>query len=274
MVKNKKLLVLNVVLAVVVAVAAAGLYASIGAANERYSILTPQLPLKDVPDYPGPEAARRVRAGDYLPIVDRMLFSSDRNPTIEVTGPLQDSPESRPPLPRLAGIMELGDGPVALMSPDLDSPATPIEVGERVGAYTFLGTQGEKVLLQWGNHKIAAMPSELRGSPRDDGRGRRRAGSKSAAGSERARRPSPSIEKTAPSRTSAPRARSVQVKNPTRKQPDEVGGKYNIGPHTGSGRYRADHKDKSPAGTRYKGFIKRSQQTPFGTRYWWEKENQ
>lgn len=272
MVKNKKLLALNVVLAVLVAAAAAGLYASIGAANERYSILTPQLPLKDVPDYPGPEAARRVRAGDYLPIVDRMLFSSDRNPTIEVAGPLQASLESRPPLPRLAGIMELGEGPVALMSPDLDSPATPIEVGERVGAFTFLGTQGEKVLLQWGGEKIAAMPSELRGSPRDDGRGRRRAGSKSAAGSERTRRPS--IERTAPSRTSAARAKSVQVKNPTRKQPDVVGGTYNIGPHTGSGRYRADHNDKSPAGTRYKGFIKRSQRTPFGTRYWWEKENQ
>ena len=270
MVKNKKLLALNVVLAVLVAAAAAGLYARIVAANERYSIFTPRVPATDVPDYPAPEPARRVRAGDYLPIVDRMLFSSDRNPIIEVAELLHPTSGPRPPLPRLAGIMELGEGPVALMSPDLGSPATPIEVGERVGAYTFLGTQGEKVLLQWRDEKIAAMPSELRGSPANDGR--RRAGSKSTVGSRRTRRPP--IKRTAPSRASAARAESVQVKNPTRKQADVVGGKYNIGPHMGSGLYRADRNDKSPAGTRYKGFIKREQKTPFGTRYWWEKENQ
>ena len=99
MVKNKKLLALNVVLAVLVVASAVGLYARIEAANERYSILTPQVPAKDAPDYPAPEPARRVRAGDYLPIVNRMLFSSDRNPIIEVAGSLQASPESRPPLP-------------------------------------------------------------------------------------------------------------------------------------------------------------------------------
>ena len=270
MIKNKKLLALNVVLAVIVVAAAAGLYASIGAANERYSILTPQVPVKDVPDYPGPAAVRRVRAGDYLPIVDRMLFSSDRNPIIEVAGPFQAPLESWPPLPRLAGIMELGEGPVALMSPDLGSPATPIEVGEKVGAFTFLGTQGEKVLLQWRDEKIAAMPSELRGSPANDGR--RRAGSRSAGGSGRTRRPS--IERTAPSKAPAARAESVQVKKPASKQPGAIGGKYKIGSDMGSGRYRVDRNDDSPAGTRYQGFIKRSRQTPFGTISWWEKENQ
>lgn len=268
MVKNRKLLALNVVLAVLVMAVAAGLYARIGVANERYSILTPQVPVKDVPDYPGPEAARRVRAGDYLPIVDRMLFSSDRNPIIEVAGPDQPSPESRPPLPRLTGIMELGEGPVALMSPDLDTPATPIEVGERVGAFTFLGTQGEKVLLQWRDEKIAAMPSELRGSSGDGGR--RRAGSRSA-GSGRTRRPSRARMTT----SQAPaRAESVQVRQPAGQQPGAIGGKYNIGSEMSNGRYRADRNDNSPVGTRYQGFIKRSLVTPFGTRSWWEKENQ
>ena len=263
MVKNKKLLALNVVLAVLVAAAAAGLYARIGAANERYSIFTPRAPATDVPDYPEPAAARRVRAGDYLPIVDRMLFSSDRNPIIEVAEPLHPTLGPRPPLPRLAGIMELGEGPVALMSPDLGSPATPIEVGEKVGAFTFLGTQGEKVLLQWRDEKIAAMPSELRGSPANDGR--RRAGSRSAGGSGRTRRPS--IERTAPTN-------SVQVKRPASNQQGEIGGKYKIGSAMGNGRYRVDRDDDSPAGTRHQGFIKRSRQTPFGTMYWWEKENQ
>ena len=268
MVKNKKLLALNVVLAVLVVASAAGLYARIGAANERYSILTPQAPAKDVPDYPAPEPARRIRPGDYLPIVNRMLFSSDRNPIIEVAGPLQASPESRPPLPRLVGIMELGEGPVALLSPDLDSPATPIEVGERVGAFTFLGTQGEKVLLQWRDEKIAAMPSELRGSPGNVNR--RRTGSKSA-GAGRTRRPS--RQRTTTSQSQA-RDQSVQVRQPAAQQASAIGGKYNIGAQMRNGRYRADRNDDSPAGTRYQGFVKRSLVTPFGTSSWWEKENQ
>ena len=66
MVKNKKLLALNVVLAVLVAAAAADLYARIVAANERYSIFTPRAPATDVPDYPAPEP-RPPRPGGRLP---------------------------------------------------------------------------------------------------------------------------------------------------------------------------------------------------------------
>ena len=55
------------------------------------------------------------------------------------------------------------------MSPDLESRAGPVEVGETIGDFTFLGTEGEKVLLQWKDEKIAALPSELRGSPGEGG---------------------------------------------------------------------------------------------------------
>ena len=136
--------------------------------------------------------------------------------------------------------MELGQGPVALMSPDLESRAGPVAVGEKVGAFTFLGTEGEKVLLQWKEEKIAALPSELRGSP---------------GGGDGGRQPT----------TRAAGKNLV-------KAPAGVGGDYSIGAEMGGGRYRASRGDSSPAGTRSRGFVKRSQQTPFGAKQWWEKE--
>jgi hypothetical protein len=266
MVKNKKLLALNILLAILVVATAYGLYSRITAANERYAILHPDGPAKDVPDYGGPSAARRVRAGDHLPIVDRLLFSADRNPIIEVAEPVAPPPEPRPPLPRLVGVMELGQGPVALMSPDLESRAGPVAVGEKVGAFTFLGTEGEKVLLQWKEEKIAALPSELRGSP-GGGDGGRQPTTRAAGGGPRR---GPSRGSLTPSQALAERNKTAR-KNPV-KAPAGVGGDYSIGAEMGGGRYRASRGDSSPAGTRSRGFVKRSQQTPFGAKQWWEKE--
>lgn len=268
MVKNKKLLALNILLAVLVVATASELYSRVAAANERYAILNPDGPAKDVPDYGGPTAARRVRAGDHMPIVDRLLFSADRNPIIEVAEPVAPPPEPRPPLPRLVGLMELGDGPVALMSPDIESRAGPVQVGEKIGDFTFLGTEGEKVLLQWKEEKIAALPSELRGSPGESSGGRR--GTAKAAVSGGGPRRGPSRSSLTPSQAVAERSKTVR-KNP-RKAPAGVGGDYNIGADMGGGRYRVTRGDNSPAGTRSRGFVKRSQQTPFGTKQWWEKE--
>lgn len=270
MVKNKKLLALNILLAILVVATASGLYSRITAANERYAILHPDGPAKEVPDYGGPAAARRVRAGDHLPIVDRLLFSADRNPIIEVAEPVAPPPEPRPPLPRLVGLMELGEGPVALMSPDLESRAGPVAVGEKIGDFTFLGTEGEKVLLQWKEEKIAALPSELRGSPGEGGGGRRTPAKAAASGG--GPRRGPTRGSLTPSQAVAERSQTVR-KNPTqRKETAGVGGDHNIGTDMGGGRYRVTRGDNSPAGTRSRGFVKRSQQTPFGAKQWWEKE--
>jgi len=265
MVKNKKLIALNIVLAILVVAMASGLYSRITAANERYAILQPEGPPKEVPDYGGPAAARRVRAGDHLPIVDRLLFSTDRNPIIEVAEPVALPPDPRPPLPRLVGLMELGEGPVALMSPDLESRADPVAVGEKIGDFTFLGTEGEKILLQWKEEKIAALPSELRGSPGESAGGRRPATRAAAAGG------GPRKELSRGSLTPS-RALAERSKTPRKETGRVVGGDYNIGTDMGGGRYRVTRGDNSPAGTRSRGLVKRSQQTPFGAKQWWEKE--
>ena len=99
--KNKKLLALNILLGVLVIAIAFGLYSRIEAANQRYAIVTPDGPAKQIPDHAAPGRQRRVRAGDHLPIVERTLFSTDRNPIIEVVTPAEPPPEPRQQRARL-----------------------------------------------------------------------------------------------------------------------------------------------------------------------------
>ncbi|MDA1312030.1 MAG: hypothetical protein O2968_01730 [Acidobacteria bacterium] len=269
--KNKKLLAVNILLGVLVVAAAFGLYSRIEAANQRYSILTPGGPAKEIPDYLAPAAPRRVRAGDHLPIVERTLFSADRNPIIEVIAEAPPPPDPRPPLPRLAGIMELGKGPIALMSVDLESTAGPIQVGEKIGEFTFLGTEGEKVLLQWKDEKFAATPGELLGS---SGGGNKRATVAGTRNEGRSRGPDKGVlarQEAAVSRggsAAAPPAAAKPAQASIRQSSNEP----RVGADQGGGRFRAYPTDKSPDGTRHQGFVKRSQPTPFGTKSWWEKE--
>ncbi|HUG81188.1 MAG TPA: hypothetical protein VML01_05970 [Bryobacterales bacterium] len=268
--KNKKLLAVNILLGILVVAAAFGLYSRIEAANQRYSILTPGGPAKELPDYPAPEAPRRVRAGDHLPIVERTLFSPDRNPIIEVVAEAPPPPDPRPPLPRLAGIMELGKGPIALMSVDLESTAGPIQVGEKIGAFTFLGTEGDKVLLQWKEEKFAASPGELLGS---SGGGNKRAGAAGTRAEGRQRGPERgALARREPAGSGGAAAAQPSAAKPAQASVLSSGNEPRIGPDQGGGRYRAYPTDKSPDGTRHQGFVKRSQGTPFGTKSWWEKE--
>ena len=264
--KNKKLLALNILLGVLVIAMAFGLYSRMEAASQRYAILTPDGPPKEVPDFAGPASKRRVRAGDHLPIVERTLFSTDRNPIIEVVPPPEPPVEPRPDLPRLVGIMELGQGPIALMSVDANAPAGPVEVGEKIGAFTFLGTEGDKVVLQWKDEKFSAEPWELKGASGDGGK--RATLARSSRGASQ-RGPDKGLlarnQGSAKQATTAAAPQKTQVRQSSTSEP-------RIGTDMGNGRYRAFPGDKSPAGTRHQGFVKRSQQSPFGTKSWWEKD--
>jgi hypothetical protein len=168
--------------------------------------------------------------------------------------------------------MELGKGPVALMSANVETTAGPVQVGEKIGEFTFLGTEGDKVLLQWKEEKFAASPAEMVGAA---GGGNKRAAADGARGEGRQRGP----DRGALARKEPPgaRAASAAAAGPAAAKPAQASvlqssNEPRIGPELGEGRYRAYPTDKSPDGTRHQGFVKRSQPTPFGTKSWWEKE--
>ena len=249
--KNKKLLALNIGLGLVVILGGVELKQQIDEADDRYRILNPSWPPKEAPGFQVPQAPSKVRQADHMPmpIVERLLFSKDRNPVVEVEPPPPPEAVQRPPLPLLVGVMELGGGPVALMAPDAQTPAGPVEVGEKIGEFVFVATAGDNITLDWNGEKIEAHHSELRGGGENPKAQTRRRGP--GAG-----------PKSAPVRTSA---------RPKTKKPSGLGGKYNIGQEIRPGVYAADPKDTSPAGTTNKGLTKRVRQTPFGRTSWWEK---
>jgi hypothetical protein len=247
--KNRKLLALNLGLFALVVVSAFELRREIKQADGRYEILRPATEPKEVPDFPEPSPPPQVRPGDFMPVVERTLLSEDRNPVVKVIVPPVKPPPPRPPLPKLVGLMELSAGPIALMAAEADAPAGPIEVGESVGEFVFRGTKGERILLEWNGEQIEAEPNEMNGAP----------GKEKPRGRERARKRAPT-----------PPVRAASTPRP--RDPDALGGKYNIGKEIRPGVYRADPKDDAPNGTKFKGLVKRSRRTPFGTNAWWEKE--
>ena len=249
--KYSRLLLVNLVLLVLVVAGAFELRRQIIAAGERYQILTPDQNAKEVPQFTAGRERSRVLAADHLPIAGRLLFSRDRNPVIEVEAPSEPAALQRPALPKLVGIMELGSNLVALMAPDAATLATPVETGESVGDFVFLGIEGEKILLGWNGQTIKADPHELVGGAAE-------------APPPRAR------SRSAPPKVAIKVRKASEAPKPAKKPPG-LGGPYNIGKSAGGGKYKADPKDKSPTGTTYKGLVKRARRSPFGTYTWWEK---
>jgi len=94
-----------------------------------------------------------------------------------------------------------------------------------------------------------------------------------AAASDAERPRGPSRGGLTPSQALAERAKTSTATKIPEKEPGAVGGDHDIGADMGGGRYRVARGDDSPAGTRSRGFVKRTQRTPFGAKSWWEKEN-
>ena len=138
---NRRLLVLDVVL--VAAVAWAGFelrsYWRNAAARERAMLnrkVDPGPPPRFTPLAPAPG----VLASNYAAIADKMLFDRSRNSTVVVEVPPPPPPKPVPPLPAYHGMMNLGDGPVAVMSVNAKRAAPggssgrddrPVQVGGR-----------------------------------------------------------------------------------------------------------------------------------------------
>lgn len=223
------------------------------AAQERYSIFEQDgEPAAEVASFPGPPEPARTRPDAYMPIVERLLFSPDRNAVVVVEAPEPEVIE-RPDLPRLVGIVDLGRGPVALMAADGNKDAQPVAPGEKIGPFTFVGVSGETITLEWRGQRIEALQAELAGRPQA---------------------PASRSQAQSSTQSSASTQQSASLNSGGSDGRETPGGKYNIGPEVQgvSGVFRADPRDKSPAGTEYKGYVKRVRQTPFGQQAWWEKQ--
>ncbi len=255
---KNKLLLLNALLLGVFVLGASELYRQWLEAEARYARLEEAERVVPLPDFPTPAERARIRPASYMPAVERMLFTKDRNPVVEVV--VEETPEVvRPELPLLAGLADFGDGPRALMAAAANDTPQWLEAGEKVGDFIFEGLEGQKVKLSWQGEELTVAQDQLVGAmaPRET-------------------RTSKTSRPRLPAGGGAP-AQAQQPANLAENAPKPVGGEYNIGKELRPGVYAVDSSDKSPHGTSFKHsdgstYTKTVRRTPFGSQSWWEKK--
>ena len=251
---KQKLLALNIGLGLIIVFAAVELVSRIREADDRRDALLGASDTKESPDFPAPEQVARLRPADYRPIVDRLLFSPDRNPVIEVEEPVEEKAE-RPAFPLLVGVMDFGDGPIAMMSETARGTPLPVAVGEKVGEFTFLAALNDRITLEWSGRKFEVGEGELTGAE---------------ASSSQSKPQRPRARQTAARR----RSKAASSANLSGEKPKSVSSKHYIGrPLSGqTGRRAADPNDGVADGTASEGWVRRVRKTPFGSQHWWESQ--
>lgn len=260
---KRKLMLLNVVLLALLVAGGLELHRRIEQASSRYEILQRMGAPKEPPAYPAPQSPPRLRQADYLAVVNRLLFYQDRNAIVEVEAPVEKVVQ-RPALPILIGVMNLGDGPIALMAATSKSSPRPVGIGGTVGEYTFLGLSGDKLKLSWQGEQIEVDQDKLAGEVDT----RSHSDSRSSAASKGSR--------SAAARRSAAggrQTRQPETKNAAAENRKGIGGRYSIGAEFRPGVFHADSADNSPDGTEAEGYRKVVRQTPFGSQSWWVKKD-
>src|SRR5205085_10793130 len=79
-----------------------------------------------------------VTASSYLDIAQKMLWAKERNSQVIVDAPKTVEVKPLPPLPTVHGVMNLGDGPIAMMSEQAGSRHRAIHPGEMIGKFKLV----------------------------------------------------------------------------------------------------------------------------------------
>lgn len=94
---------------------------------------------------------------NWAEIIARNVFSAERTNALA-------SASAAPPEPVVFGTMNLGSGPIALMSEAPGRGYRQVRLGEPIGGYKLIAVEGQKVTLEWpgGQIKIDAAESASR----------------------------------------------------------------------------------------------------------------
>ena len=248
---KRRLLLINALLAGALILGGAELYRGYIEGEQRFARLDELADPKQAPAYAAPGKPSDVRAANYLPIVDRFLFSADRNATVvvEVVAP----PEIvRPPLPSLTALVDLGGGPTALMTADDDAAPRWVGLNEKIGEFEFKRVQGNQVMVAWRDQEFVVEEAEERPAPRPrTGRVPKKSG-------------------TRPPRT--PRPGSPPTDLAGGSPPAVSGGAVKMGNPINDETRTVAAGDNSPEGTESDGYVKTVNQTPFGPQTFWKKK--
>lgn len=231
---KRKLLLLDVVLLVLTAAAVGQLRQEYLAAKSRERVVLGQR-IKPVPSPPltPMTPAPPVTAANYVEIAQKLLFHRDRNPNVVVDVTPPPPPKPMPPQPALRGVMNLGDGPIAILVEKSGAMNKDYRVGEMIGEFKLTAIRPQEVDLNWDGKLVT--------------RGIEHPSQEEARGAA-----APAAERTA-----APAAVAQTV-------PKGPGG------DAGNGMRACVPNDSTPAGAVVDGFRKVVTPTPFGAACRWE----
>lgn len=175
-------------------------------------------------------------AGEYSQVAMRMLFAQDRNPTVVEEKKPEPPPKKMPDLPVLHGVMDLGDGPIAMMSSATGDVEGSFRVGDSIGEFEILKISTDRITFRWDGKEVTKLSSELRTSA------------------------------IRPAKAAAKPAVNAPAEPPKPAAPVKPGPGKDLG-----GRERACQPgDNSPDGTVVDGYVKRTVFMPMGAVCTWE----
>lgn len=157
---KKRLILLDLALVALIALAGWRLRGNWLEARKRESVVL-RVPQKPLPPPPYAPLARvePLAAAAYVDVAQKMLFSPDRNPTVVVEAA---KPKPLPAFPVAHGVLNLGDGPVAILSEKTGSPHRGYHPGEKVGEFKLAGVSPQELVFEWEGQRITKRVEELR----------------------------------------------------------------------------------------------------------------
>jgi hypothetical protein len=115
-------------------------------------------PLVQPPAAPPP----MVTGAAYIGIAKDMLFSKDRNSQVIVDPPKPpDPPKPLPPLPVVHGVMDIGDGPIVMMSEKSGGRHRGVHVGEKIGEFKLVSVNKTDLVLGFEDRTVKKTLQEL-----------------------------------------------------------------------------------------------------------------
>ena len=159
---NRKLLILDVVLAAVAVYAGFQFRSQWMAAKAREAAILNQKPAPlPTPQFTPLAAASAVLSAGYAEIAQRLLFDRSRNSTVVVETVPPPPPKPMPPLPVYHGMMNIGDGPAAILSVNATAPQMEIHPGETIGPFKLVDVTSQEIALEWDGKIIRKTVDEI-----------------------------------------------------------------------------------------------------------------
>ena len=159
-----KLLILDAVLVAVVA------YAGVQFRNqwrstkarETANLRTAQKALAAPPFSPLP-VPPPVTPSNYAAVAMKTLFHPSRNPDVPIDAPPPPPPKPMPELPVYHGVMNLGDGLIAVLSVNAVASQRAVRPGETIGQFKLLDVNTNEIVFEWDGKEVRKRLDEVRG---------------------------------------------------------------------------------------------------------------